>query len=188
MLRGRRGFERVVWAFKNVLDSNVKWVFHDLRDAIDATKPIWKHEPTIQTVHAAVDSLGEVVMPEFPRDLNCPNYADATELLEWISLVSSACPRVRKDDDLDPYLSRYVVPSAAAGDVHDGAVAAQPLSRLQWHGFIPSCFATKVFLDCLTVAGDHWFSMTANSFDGGVYALLQCSRHTLTWEYEDIAV
>ncbi|KAL8800046.1 MAG: hypothetical protein Q9182_005446 [Xanthomendoza sp. 2 TL-2023] len=29
MLHGKKGFERIVWAFKNVLDSAVTWVFHN---------------------------------------------------------------------------------------------------------------------------------------------------------------
>ena len=30
MLHGKKGFERVVWAFKNVLTDAVTWLFHDL--------------------------------------------------------------------------------------------------------------------------------------------------------------
>jgi ribonuclease P/MRP protein subunit RPP40 len=30
MLHGKKGFERIVWAFKNVLNSSVSWLFCDL--------------------------------------------------------------------------------------------------------------------------------------------------------------
>jgi len=30
MLHGKKGFERIVWAFQNVLNSTVTWLFHDL--------------------------------------------------------------------------------------------------------------------------------------------------------------
>ena len=30
MLHGKKGFERIVWAFKNVLNHSVTWLFHDL--------------------------------------------------------------------------------------------------------------------------------------------------------------
>ena len=30
MLHGKKGFERLVWAFKNVLNHSVTWLFHDL--------------------------------------------------------------------------------------------------------------------------------------------------------------
>ena len=29
MLHGKKGFERIVWAFKNVLNRSVTWLFHD---------------------------------------------------------------------------------------------------------------------------------------------------------------
>ena len=35
MLHGKKGFERIVWAFKNVLNSSRTWLFHDLEDALD---------------------------------------------------------------------------------------------------------------------------------------------------------
>ena len=30
MLHGKKGFERIVWAFKNVLNQSVAWLFFDL--------------------------------------------------------------------------------------------------------------------------------------------------------------
>lgn len=30
MLHGKKGFERIVWAFNNVLDQSVAWLFCDL--------------------------------------------------------------------------------------------------------------------------------------------------------------
>ena len=34
MVHGKKGFERVVWACKNVLDSAVTWLFQDLDEHI----------------------------------------------------------------------------------------------------------------------------------------------------------
>lgn len=33
MLHGKKGFERIVWAFKNVLNHSVEWLFCDLQSA-----------------------------------------------------------------------------------------------------------------------------------------------------------
>lgn len=33
MLHGKKGFERIVWAFKNVLSHSVAWLFYDLESA-----------------------------------------------------------------------------------------------------------------------------------------------------------
>lgn len=35
MLHGKKGFDRVVWAFKNVLNSAVTWIFHDYEDKVN---------------------------------------------------------------------------------------------------------------------------------------------------------
>jgi ribonuclease P/MRP protein subunit RPP40 len=31
MLHGKKGFDRIVYAFKNILTTPVTWLFHDLR-------------------------------------------------------------------------------------------------------------------------------------------------------------
>lgn len=32
MLHGKKGFERIVWAFKNVLSHSLTWLFHDMAE------------------------------------------------------------------------------------------------------------------------------------------------------------
>ena len=36
MLHGKKGFQRIVWAFKNVLNSAVTWLFHDLEKSTNS--------------------------------------------------------------------------------------------------------------------------------------------------------
>ena len=40
MLHGKKGFERIVWAFKNVLNHSVTWLFHDFTSRSDHGKAI----------------------------------------------------------------------------------------------------------------------------------------------------
>ena len=35
MVHGKKGFKRVVWAFKNVLNHTITWLFYDVRAAAD---------------------------------------------------------------------------------------------------------------------------------------------------------
>ena len=35
MLHGKKGFERISWAFRNVLNHSRTWLFHDLEKKID---------------------------------------------------------------------------------------------------------------------------------------------------------
>ena len=34
MVHGKKGFERIVWAFKKVLDASVTWLFHDFNEQL----------------------------------------------------------------------------------------------------------------------------------------------------------
>lgn len=47
MLHGKRGFERLVWACKNVLNNSLAWLFHDFQPSSSETG----------TNHAAQPSL-----------------------------------------------------------------------------------------------------------------------------------
>ena len=40
MLHGKKGFERIVWAFKNVLNHSMTWLFHDFTSHSDQSKTI----------------------------------------------------------------------------------------------------------------------------------------------------
>ena len=40
MLHGKKGFERIVWAFKNVLTQSVTWLFHDFNSSTEHGKTI----------------------------------------------------------------------------------------------------------------------------------------------------
>ena len=40
MLHGKKGFERIVWAFKNVLNHPVTWLFHDFTSNSEHGKAI----------------------------------------------------------------------------------------------------------------------------------------------------
>jgi hypothetical protein len=45
MLHGKKGFERIVWAFANVLTQSMAWLFYDLEDTPDTDKGIYIPEP-----------------------------------------------------------------------------------------------------------------------------------------------
>lgn len=146
MLHGKKGFERIVWAFSNVLTQSMAWLFHDLEDAGLAegaeNKPIHKLQPQFVTCEAKQVDREQVIMPHFQgKRLSEMEEGDAQEycgnLAEWLSLVQMGSPRVH-EDDIDPYLSRYAVPDAE--DLHVDIVS------LKWHGFMSSQWVTQVFL------------------------------------------
>ncbi len=63
----------------------------------------------------------------------------ALERQEWLGLVALQSPRVRADDEIDPYLSRYSVPDSGSAMVSDLVV-------LQWSGFIPALWIRSLWI------------------------------------------
>lgn len=64
----------------------------------------------------------------------------ALERHEWLGLVALQSPRLRVDDEIDPYLSRYSVPD------RDSAVVSNVVV-LQWSGFIPALWVKGLLIE-----------------------------------------
>lgn len=110
-----------------------------------ADKPLRVHHPQVVDCAPVHVTHRDVLTPP----LNARDIMDATseddmqeycnELSEWLALVSLDSPRVSADDDVDPYLSRYVVPC-----VDDAKPSA--LVSVKWHGLIPSQWIMQLFI------------------------------------------
>lgn len=170
MLHGKKGFERIVWAFDNVLTQSMAWLFHDLESSPaqdegdlrtpkrrndhilkDTTgkSPIYKSQPQLKTCESQEIGHEQVVMPSFCENgkvLEEMSEGDLQEycgsLFEWIAMVQMNSPRVSGADDIDPYLSRYAVPDADGSAVSD-------LMSLKWHGFISSRWIMQLFVNLM---------------------------------------
>ena len=181
MVRGKHGFERIVWAFKNVLNNSVTWLFHDFNGNNDGAGPIAQHQPKMTTVKPELDTVDAAQIPEPSQDIHDEDFEIASDFLEWLTLVTMCSPRIQDSDKIDTYLSRYRTPDNTDGSQH----TTQDLVRFQWHGFIPAIFIRSLVLAALKAPGTGWFGMTARSFHRETYSILQKSHHTMTWEYMD---
>ncbi|KAK8156824.1 ribonuclease P, partial [Phyllosticta citribraziliensis] len=148
MLHGKKGFERVVWAFKNVLNHSLAWLFHDLNSprGIRGRRPISKHQP-----HCFTASPEAIVMPhtKLPAltsiaDLCDPEYG--AEVLEWFGMVSLSSPRIDARENVDSFLSRYEVPMPYRRDGDPDSPAVETLVRLRWRGLVPAPFLLRLWL------------------------------------------
>ena len=166
MLHGKKGFERIVWAFKNVLNHSVTWLFHDsekdqegmqvlgIGSAMDwteltilpgASKPITKHHPLSYTVAAEQERMEAVVVPSL--DLTTAGRLDAEledwalDIYEWLGLITLQSPQVTASDSTDPYLSRYCIPNA-------DSERSTPCNMviLSWKAFIPAIWIREFFI------------------------------------------
>ncbi|KAJ5362225.1 hypothetical protein N7541_003069 [Penicillium brevicompactum] len=159
MLHGKKGFERIVWAFSNVLTQSVAWLFHDLEDTTlkegAENKPIHQLQPQLVTCEANEVNHTAVVMPHFQEKVEDMTEGEAQEycgnLAEWLALVQMGSTRVQ-EDDIDPYLSRYAVP--------DAEETPADLVSLKWRGLISSQWVTELFLLAQT---RQWFALAASS-------------------------
>lgn len=61
------------------------------------------------------------------------------EVQEWLGLVSIDSPRIRADDSIDPYLSRYEVPNREECKVSD-------LVKVTWRGLVPPAWIIKLLV------------------------------------------
>lgn len=63
-----------------------------------------------------------------------------SEIEEWLGLVSLDSPRVRSDDNIDPYLSRYTLPASEQQPTQSDIVS------VQWTGLVPAYWVMKLFI------------------------------------------
>ncbi|GLA88223.1 ribonuclease P protein subunit p40 [Aspergillus tubingensis] len=173
MLHGKKGFERIVWAFKNVLNQSVAWLFFDLTTSsggVSEDDPSLKgNQPQIINCQPIITEHSNILVPPLPGPEITDESREAAELedhcnelSEWLAMVSLESPRVSVYDDVDPYLCRYSVP------VSDNAKSTNLVS-LKWHGLVPSLWIIELLVAILketapkSIAPYAWFALSASA-------------------------
>jgi ribonuclease P/MRP protein subunit RPP40 len=180
MFPGKKAFDRLIWAFKNVLDASLSWLFYDLRSLPNGEEAVPNalstHAPTIKTVKPQPIPLKNALLPPFPSQSEDSD--DETELLEWLSLAMARSPRILEGDSVDPYLCRY-----------EPCETSKPVDLLlyQWQGFAPAAFVQTILLAAMkaSVGDDGWFALGGEAFGGEGYMVLRDGGEVRTWRYSD---
>ncbi|PGH18545.1 hypothetical protein AJ79_00324 [Helicocarpus griseus UAMH5409] len=169
MLHGKKGFERIIWAFNNALIASVTWLFCDLTKSPSYSEeeaPIRKHHPQIIQCAPNVEPLGTLMVPPlYLSDLQTDAgreflHETCGEIQEWLGLAFLNSPRVHENDTIDPYLSRYALPD------HDECVKTD-LVKISWKGLLPSVWITQLFTATLRQFNSSssspgvWFALTS---------------------------
>lgn len=177
MVHGKKGFERVVWAFKEVLNHSVTWLFYDYQSqgggvshhpassptTTTEEAPIAVHHPLHFVVSPTITRFEGVKVPPLTTSAADPKDPDwALETHEWLGMVALQSPRVQASDEIDPYLCRYRVPDAEKAETYD-------LVSVEWKGFIPSEWVRDLFVRLCKMhkafAGPRgWFSLSGYAF------------------------
>jgi ribonuclease P/MRP protein subunit RPP40 len=200
MTHGKKGFDRIVHAFKTVLNQSLAWLFADLDHSdlnsgmyISTSRvelriyahtrpgPVSLHHPILYDIQPEITKLPDVIVPiiNSEESISDPMYEE--QLLEWLGMVSLESPRLRPGS-IDRYLCRYDLPEEFESE-DMAALAPQNLVRLRWHGFAPSKFILNTWLIPKAALKEHWFALSASTFADTSYSIF-CSggRNVLLWE------
>ena len=188
MLHGKKAFNRIEWAFKNVLNHSLSWLFYDLGDTTQPAElnpelPISKHHPFQEIVKPETHRTQNVRVPVFVPSTGLDDYEYAAEILEWVGLAMLDSPRVCADDSIDSYLSRYRVPVALDAEGKEMDVSTTDLVIVRWRGFMPSSFAESLFTKVRRETGEKWFALSVCGFQDEGYSIVNSGREVLTWEW-----
>ena len=203
MKHGKRGFGRLQWACKNVLNHSLTWVFHNFNPSFpealaEGREAICKHAPWTRGFAPSVREMDKVLVSRIvPGELpSLYDQDEALELLEYLHVLHLGSPRVNEGDSIDSLLSRYEVPA------WNGEPEVRKLVQVSWKGFMAPVFAREVFLLVreLKFRGmgeqeeghvrrgkeEAWFAMSAQGFGGQrAWTLMHfASRDTLVWDME----
>ncbi|KAM0250682.1 hypothetical protein ACHAQJ_008516 [Trichoderma viride] len=197
MLHGRKRFDRLVYACKNVLNQPMKWLVCnasssdlslDLLESLNATKMVSSPRLAADTgVHQISLQIPSTTLAQGDREAL---EHSATEIYEWLSLVRLESPRVVAGDSIDSYLSRYSLPEG------NSATAQTQVCKLSWQGFLSSSWLRGLFVDIVTnCPSQSWFALSATTFSrnilGGCNELSflrppERSGEFLTWETKSL--
>ncbi|KAJ4354657.1 uncharacterized protein N0V89_006394 [Didymosphaeria variabile] len=207
MTHGKKGFSRLDWACKNVLDQSLAWLFYNFNPSSHESlragnEPISLHHPSIHTIEPTATKLPDTLVPKLtvPMLPSLYDSEDALALQEYISMLCLNSPRVSAFDNIDPHLSRYEV------STFDGLVelATRDMVRVRWRGFIPPQFVQELFLlvrkerlkvekgrdgevrDGRESKEERWVAWSAAGFGGRrEWTVMQwAGRETLVWDCE----
>lgn len=150
MRRGKKGFERILWAAKNVLGESRRWLFWCANPSFgesvgEGREVLSRHAPEVVALEPRVEGREGVAVPRLGVSGNglsgLYDQEDALALLEWLDLLNLGSPRVRVASDIDSHLCRYDVPDFGHG------VEARGLVHVRWSGLLTPDFVRELFLE-----------------------------------------
>ncbi|KAF9767692.1 hypothetical protein IL306_015116 [Fusarium sp. DS 682] len=164
MLRGHKGYDRLIYACKNVFTQPMTWLFCNNTTQTPSPDPLQKFIPSAFTSTPSLSQDLAVLQPSLDVDPEILSENDresleyfATEVYEWLSLIRLGSSRVEPRDSIDPYLSRYSVPG---DDPKEAKVC-----KLSWEGFMSAQWLRSLLMNVLAACpSGTWFSLSATCF------------------------
>jgi ribonucleases P/MRP protein subunit RPP40 len=175
MWPGKSGFDRLIYACKNVFNTPRTWLFYNMFDGMlrdrgfiltvciytnktaPTPDPLDAFSPKWVTIEPVVTRHAEIALPPLGRPASLlvgggqgsdrlETEEAVTELYEWLSLVRLGSPRIQAADNIDPYLSRYQVPVSSDDDA---TAPSDDICTIRWRGFFSPTWACETLLGVL---------------------------------------
>lgn len=172
MLHGKKGFERIVWAFKNVLNKAVTWLFHDFDEKVDMNNdgklvslhrclkrkerraesyssviessghPISQHHPVMRSSSPTITTTREVIVPKIT-----PSHAlnTALDFEDWALGTHEWISLVALESPR--ILSNdQIDPFLCRHTISDDKTISSVI-KLKWCGLIPGIWIRSIFIE-----------------------------------------
>lgn len=164
MLHGKKGFERIIWACKNVLNDSLTWIFADVGSSNGAALEVTleRHRPRWFAARATSTALNDVAIPQLKVDQSngVPDLEYSQELEEWLALVMLRSRRIMAGDKPNAFICRYSLPSTDGLAKDEEVRTFKDLTVVRWHGFMPSKAVIDMMIWLRRAAdGQHWFAL-----------------------------
>lgn len=144
-----------------------------------------KYHPEWHTLQPTTTEYTNILIPTFNSTTltqsSTPSHTNSnddttytSDLLEYLSLLALGSSRLQATDSIDPFLSRYTVPSLESTD----NMSTGDVVRLRYRGFIPTAYLIRLFI-LMTKGldgmkdGKAWGVIQAHGFGGEVVTVLR---------------
>jgi ribonuclease P/MRP protein subunit RPP40 len=195
MVKGKKGFDRLLYAFNQVLTEPVSWLFVDLQRGEKGVDMIFLLYGEFYCLTAMIGPIEELfpvtselvpmkttsdhtIFPfiESPDRLREQLYEE--QLLEWIGLALIKSARIRTDDDVDPYLCRYQLPEA----FDESEMEVENFTHFRWRGLVPARFVKEVLSLLEPLSDQGWFVIGSKGLEGRTCLALTKGRDVISWD------
>ncbi|KAK3079278.1 hypothetical protein LTS18_005260, partial [Coniosporium uncinatum] len=193
MVYGKKGFSRLEYAFKNVLNQSVTWLFTDLSlsskeegvNVGERKPPVAEFQPKEFAVRPTATRMEAIKVPVLKEWRRLYDEIEAEELQEWLGLAFLDSPRVREGDGIDSFLSRYSVPTFDRVEEEDKGTETRNLVRLSWHGLASPKFVLGLWIVVRKYMKMEWVALNVGAFGGKGYTVMGSGKEeALVWEYD----
>lgn len=113
----------------------------------------------LETVLPDVKALSADLISGVESQEQLPESVSA--IYEWLSLIRLQSPRVDGRDSVDPFISRYQLPTTEESEPN----CSTQICTVTWEGFLSPTFAQKLLVDAILRLPTHdWVALSVSSF------------------------